>query len=72
MFKFFDYIVSLISAVIDMVVSTISMIVFALQFIVKGVAYAFTLINMLPPFVIVPVYAIIAYTVIITIIHFGD
>ena len=44
MFKFFDYIVDLVGAVIGFVVHTISMIVFAFEFIAKGVFYTTALI----------------------------
>jgi hypothetical protein len=72
MFKFFDYIVDLVGAVIGFVVHTISMIVFAFEFIAKGVFYTTALITVLPVFVQVPIFTLVAYTVIITVLHFGD
>lgn len=72
MFKFFDFLVNLISSIIDFVVSLVSMIIFVLEYIGKGLAYVVLMQGMLPPFVVVPIVVIVSYTIVITIIHMGD
>lgn len=72
MFKFFDYIVTLIGSAIDAIVNFFSMIVFVFEFIAEGVIYMNQLVLMLPLFVQIPLACILAYALIITIIHLGS
>ncbi len=72
MFKFFDFIVTLIGSIVNFVISTIEMLVQVIIYITKGIAYLILGIAYLPPFAKVPLIAIISYIAIITLLNKGE
>lgn len=72
MFKFFDFIVTLISSVVNFVISSIQMIVMVIVQIVRGIGYLTTTVAYLPLALRAPILAIIAFSVIVTLINKGE
>ena len=71
MFQFFDWIINLISSIINFVVSFFKMLVQIITFIVAGFAYVGTVTAYLPTFALAPLLALVGYSVIVTLINKG-
>lgn len=69
MFNFFDVIISILQTVISFIGNFILTLLYVIQFIFKGVTYAFTCISYLPPFVFAFVSAVIGFSVVMILIN---
>lgn len=69
MFKFFEIIVTFLSTIVNFVVRFILTLFYVLQFIVRGVTYAFSCISYMPPFLLAFVTAVIGFSVVMILIN---
>lgn len=69
MFKFFDIIITFLTTIVNFVVNMILTIFYVIQFILKGVTYAFSCISYMPPFLMAFVMAVIGFSVVMVLIN---
>lgn len=69
MFAFFDFVIELITTVVNFVINLFEMIVYFITFVVQGVAYVGTCIVYLPSWVLPFITAVIAFSVITFLIN---
>ena len=69
MFKFFDFIISMVESVVGFVLNLFEMLIFVITFIAQGVVYATTCIMYLPSWVLPFVLAVIGFSVVMFILN---
>lgn len=72
MFKFFNTIINLISTIGTYIADAVESLINLIGAIVKGMGYAFELVNKLPDFVIVFMIALVGFSIVTFIINKGD
>lgn len=72
MFNFFNTIVNLISTIGTFIADAVENLINLIGAIVKGMGYAFQLVNKLPEFVIVFMIALLGFSIVTFIINKGD
>lgn len=71
MFEFFDYLVNVITSAVDYFVSTLSMILEVILLMAKAVGAVGIVITFMPPIFQAVAGVVIAYAIVVNIIHFG-
>lgn len=71
MFEFFDYIVNVVTSAVDYFVSTLALILEVILLMVKAVGAVGMVVTFMPPVFQAVAGVVIAYAIVVNIVHFG-